>query len=159
MSTLTVIALDYIVALFPLFLSAVLYLLIEKHDDGCLLLRWMWSPFHKYFVRFRRSWDIKGSIVNAFATLYVLSFTKVVSTSVNLMQPVFIVNTCGDKSWSKLYYDASCGVFQPCHCSYAFLTLAVSITFIVIPSLFINFFSIHAKFSTGVGIFSVGYFK
>ena len=137
MSTLTVIALDYLVALYPLLLSALIYLLIEKHDDGCLVLRWMWRPFHKCFVRFRRSWDVKGSTINAFATLYVLSFTKVVSTSVNLMLPVPIVNTCGDKIWSRLYYDASCGIFQPCHYPYAFLTLAVSITFIVLPSLYI----------------------
>ena len=137
MSTLTVIALDYLVALYPLLLSALIYLLIEKHDDGCLLLRWMWRPFHKCFVHFRRSWYIKGSTINAFATLYVLSFTKVVSTSVNLMLPVLIVNTCGDRFWSRLYYDASCGIFQPCHYPYAFLTVAVSITFIVLPSLFI----------------------
>ena len=136
-STLTVIALDYIVALFPLFLSAVLYLVVEKHDDGCLLLRWIWSPFHERFVRFRRSWNIKGSIINAFATLYVLSFTKVVSTSVNLMLPVLTVNTCGDKVWSRLYYDASCSLFQPCHIPYALLTFAVFITFIVLPSLYI----------------------
>ena len=136
-STLTAISLDYTVALFPLFLSAVLYILVEKHDNGCFLLRLIWSPFHKCFVHFKRSWDIKGSIINAFATLYVLSFTKIISTSVNLMLWVLVINTCGDKLWFRLYYDASCTIFHPCHYPYAFLAIVVSIIFIVLPSLFI----------------------
>ena len=91
------------------------------------------------FVHFRRSWDIKGSAINTFATFWVLLFTKVVSTSVNLMQLVFIVNNnCDDKSWSKLYYDASCGIFQPCHYPYTSLTLAVSITLIVLLYLYFS---------------------
>ena len=72
-STLTAISLDYIVALFPLFLSAILYILVEKHDSGCFLLRLIWSPL--IFIKFNalfileEVWDIKGSIINAFATL------------------------------------------------------------------------------------------
>lgn len=35
------------------------------------------------------------------------------------------------------YYDASCSVFPPCHYPYAILTTAISIAFIILPSLFI----------------------
>jgi hypothetical protein len=138
-STLTAISLDYTVALLPLFFSAVLYLLVEKHDSGCFLLRWIWSPFHECFVRFKRSWDIKWSIINTFATLYVLSFTKITSTSINLMLSVLVLNTCGDKLRLRLYYDASCGMFHPkaCQYPYVFLAIAISIVFIILPSLFI----------------------
>ena len=60
-----------------------------------------------------------------------------ISTSVNLMLSVLVINTCGDKLRLRLYYDASCGVFHPCHYPYTFLTIVVSIVFIVLPSLFI----------------------
>jgi hypothetical protein len=123
--------------IFPLFLSAVLHLLVEKHDSGCFLLRWIWSPFHECFVRFKRSWDIKGSIINAFATLYVLSFTKITSTSVNLMLYVLVFNTCGGKLRLRLYYDAFCTMFHPCHYPYVFLAIVIRIVFIILPSLFI----------------------
>ena len=138
MSTMTVVALDYVVALYPLLLSAVIYLLIKVHDSGnCLPLVVIWWPFHKCLARFRRSLDIRGSIINAFATLYVLSFTKVVSTSVNLMLTVEVINMCGETLLSRLYYDASCKISDPCHYPYIFLNLAVSVTFICLPMLFI----------------------
>ena len=137
LSTLDVIALDYTVALYPLVLSALIYLMIEVHDRGCLPLVWLWMPFHICLFRFRRKWDIKGSIINAFATLYVLSFTKVISTCVNIMLTTHTVNVCGEHSWSKLYYDASCSIFQRCHRPVALITLAVAVMFIILPSLFI----------------------
>ena len=137
MSTLTVIAMDYAVALYPLLLSAVSYLLIEVHDRGCWLFVWVWRPLHRCLVRFRRSWDIKGSIINAFATLYVLSFTKVISTSVRLMMTTLMINIWGEKNWTSLYYDASCSLFQQCHRPYAVLTLTVTIVVTIVPSLFI----------------------
>ena len=54
-----------------------------------------------------------------------------------IMLWVLVINTCGDKLRFRLYYDASCGMFQPCHYPYTFLTIVVSIVFIVLPSLFI----------------------
>ena len=137
MSTLTVIALDYAVALYPLLLSAMIYFLIEVHDRGCWLFVWVWKPLHKCLARFRRSWDIKGSIINAFATLYVLSFMKVISTSVRLMLTTLTVNIWGERKWTNLYYNASCSLFQKCHSPYAVITLAIVIAVIIVPSLYI----------------------
>ena len=44
---------------------------------------------------------------------------------------------CGEMLLSRLYYDASCKIFDPCHYHYIFLNLAVSVTFICLPMLFI----------------------
>ena len=137
MSTLTVIALEYTISLYPLALSALIYLLIEVHDRGCMLLVWVWRPFHSYLVRFRRTWDVKGSIINAFATLYVLSFTKVITTSVNLMLTTVAVNIYSEHTYTRLYYNASCILFQSCHRPYAILAIAVTVMFSILPSLFI----------------------
>lgn len=137
MSTLTVIALDYAIALYPLLLLAVIYLLIEIHDRGCWLFVWVWKPFHKCLARFRRSWDIKGSIINAFATLYVLSFMKITSTSVRLMLTTLTVDIWGEKKRTNLYYDASCSLFHKCHCPYAIITLTITVVVTIIPSLYI----------------------
>ena len=136
-STLTAISLNYTVALFPLFLSAVLYILVEKHDSECFLLRWIWSPFHECFVCFKRSWDIKGSIINAFATLYVLSFTRIISTSVNLMLWVLVIY---QHLWGQIKVQTvlQCLLWYVSPLSLSirstFLTIVVLIVFIVLPS-------------------------
>lgn len=138
MSILAVIALDYIVALYPLILAGIIYILIEIHDRGCWLLNVTWRPFHKHLAHFRKSWDIKGSIINAFATLYVLSFTKITSTSVGLIRTTDVENMCGMHYHNThLYYNASCSLFQTCHLPYAGLMLTVFITAILLPSLYI----------------------
>ena len=140
MSTLTVIALDYTVALYPLLLSVVIYLLIEIHDRGYVLLRWMWWPFHICLARFRRSWDVKGSVINAFATLYVMSFTKIVSTSASLMLSTGVQNVCGFFNHNvTLYYNASCVMFKECHLPYGLVMIFITSIFILLPSLFIFF--------------------
>lgn len=95
MPTFTVIALDYIVALYPLALVAIIYFFIEVHDRGIWLFNCLWRPFQRLLVRFRKIWDIKGSTISAFATLYVLSFTKIVSTSIGLIQTTDVQNMCG----------------------------------------------------------------
>ena len=138
MPTLTAIALDYIVALYPLSVVAVIYFLIEVHDRGCWLFNCLWRPFQKVLVRFRKTWDIKGSTISAFATLYVLSFTKVVSTSVGLMQTTDVQNMCGIYYHrTHLYYNASCSLFEVCHRPYAYLMFSISTIFILLPTLYI----------------------
>ena len=37
---------------------------------------WVWKPFYRYFVHFRRSWDTKATTINAFTTFLLLSFSK-----------------------------------------------------------------------------------
>ena len=77
MSTLHTLALDYVVAIHPLVFTVVIYLCIEMHDRGVRIVVCVWRPFHVCFARFRRRWDPKCSVVNAFATFLLLSFKAV----------------------------------------------------------------------------------
>ena len=138
MSTHTAIALDYTVALFPLVFLALIYFLITCHDSGCTILVCLWRPIHKCLFHFRKSWDVKGSILNAFATLYVMSFTKIISTSASLMLTTDIENVCGTFAHrTKLYYNASCTLFGKCHIPYGVTLTIISVIFIFLPSFFV----------------------
>ena len=44
-------------------------------DDYKLVVR-LWKLFHRTYVRFRRAWDPNASMIQAFATLLFLSYTK-----------------------------------------------------------------------------------
>ena len=137
LSIFQVITIDYLVALYPLLFTALIYVLIEVHDRGFRPLVVLWSPFHRCLVRFRRSWNIKGSVISAFATLYVLSFTKVISTTVNLLLNAHLVDVCGKRHHGYLYYDASCQLFHHCHRPYGLIALAVFFGFICVPTIFL----------------------
>ena len=145
MSMFQVITIDYIIALYPLAFTALIYLLIEVHDRGFRPVVVLWSPFHRCLVRFRRSWNIKGSVINAFATLYILSFTKVISTTVSLLLSVHLVDVCGTVYPGHLYYDASCQLFHRCHLPYGLIALTVFFCFICLPTLFLLFYPLLSR--------------
>ena len=60
-TTREALALDYIIALYPLAFLSVLYLLIRLHYRGCRIIVFLWRPFHICFARCFRVWDIRPS--------------------------------------------------------------------------------------------------
>ena len=53
-SILHIMALDYLVAVYPLLLIVLTYVLIELHDRNYRILVWMWKPFKVCFDRVHR---------------------------------------------------------------------------------------------------------
>jgi len=80
-SPLNAIAIWYISAFYPLVLIGLAYTCIELHGRNCKLIVWLWKPFHKCEVKFDRIWDLQQSVVHAFATFLILSYTKVADIS------------------------------------------------------------------------------
>ena len=51
MTTLQALALDYVIAVYPLLLIFITYLLVLMHDNYRIVV-WLWKPFHACFVGF-----------------------------------------------------------------------------------------------------------
>ena len=75
-NTLQVLALDYSTAFYSRTLIVVTYVLIELHACNFIFIVWIWRPFHRCFACFRQQWDIRTSIIDAFATFILLSNIK-----------------------------------------------------------------------------------
>ena len=54
MSTLHTLVLEYIVAVYPLLLTLVIYVCVEMYDSRVRVVVCVWRPFHVCFTRFRR---------------------------------------------------------------------------------------------------------
>ena len=94
-----------------------------------------WKPFHRCFARFRQQWDIKTSIIDAFATFLLLSNIKLLSVSFDLLTPTLVYNMNNTVVGIFLYYDASVEYFGKKHLPYAILALFVILIFIISPIL------------------------
>ena len=136
MTTLQVLALDYVIAVYPLFLVITTYLLVEMHDHDFRIVVSLWKPFHACFAHFRRKWDIKGSLINVFATFLLLSYVKFLSTSFALLTPIQVYNIHG-KALSELYlyYDGTVEFFGKEHLPFAILALVTLLVFNILPLL------------------------
>ena len=133
-STLQVLALDYIIAAYPLFLIVVTYVVVELHDRNFKLVVWLWKPVRRCFIYFRRHWNVKTSLIDAFGTFLLLSYVKFLSTSFDLLIPISLYNMHGDTiNETYLYYDATIEYFSKQHLPYAILAITVLILFNLLP--------------------------
>ena len=134
-STLTVLALDYAVAIYPLLLTVVSYILIELHARNLKLLVLLWKPFRYVLKQFLRDWNSRTTVIDAFATFFQLLFVKMASVSVDLLLPVKARSlNNGNTTWA-VYYDASIEYFGAEHRPYAILAILCFVIFVFSPIL------------------------
>ena len=133
LNTMHIIALDYLVAVYPLFLLICFYVLLTAHDRGCWLVVRLWRPFLWCTARLRQHWNIRHSIIDAFATFLLLSYIKLLNTSLDLLTPINIRNMHGLWVGSFLYHDATIEYMSPQHKLYASLAIFVLIVGILFP--------------------------
>ena len=81
-----VLLLEYAIAIYPLFLILLTFILVKMHDNFAFVV-WLWKPFHRCLAVFRRQWNIRSYLVHAFATFIVLSYVKILSTPFELLTP------------------------------------------------------------------------
>ena len=138
-STLEALALDYAVAVYPLLLIILSYVLIVLYDRdvGCIL--YMWKPFRKVFNVFKHNWDIRTSVIDSFATFFLLSYVKVLSISSDLLIFTHAYSLNGNIS-TRLYYDATLPYFGEKHLPYAVLAIVFLVLFVVIPTLILTLY-------------------
>ena len=136
MTTLHVLALEYIVAVYPLLLTLVIYICVEMYDRGVRVVVFVWRPFHVCFARFRRRWNPKGSVINTFATFLLLSYSKVLTVSYKLLDTNTLYSKTG-KAFVPvvLYYNASIEYFSRQHLPFALPAISVLLVFVLFPLL------------------------
>ena len=143
MSSLQVLALDYIIAAYPLLLTVITYSLVELHNHDCSLVVCLWKPFRICFARLQRQCDIQTSLIEAFASFLLLSYVKFLSVSFDLLALVNVYNVSGETMETYLYFDGTVEYFGKQHLPYAILAIVVLSIFIIFPLLLLCLYPCH----------------
>ena len=132
---LPTLALDYVIAVYPLLLMAITYLLINLHDKNNRVIVIMWKPFRILFSFFKRNWNIKSSLIDSFATFFLLSNIKFLSVTFDLLIPVplYKLHKDGYNVTFGLYSAGDMKYFGKEHLPYAILAIIVCIIFVILP--------------------------
>ena len=133
LNIMQIIALDYLVAVYPLVLLVCFYVLVTAHDRGWRPIVSLWRPFRWCTVRLRQRWNLRHSIIDAFATFLLLSYMKLLSTSSDVMIYTKVMNKCDHPVGNFLYYDATIEYWGPQHMPYACLAIIVLLVGILLP--------------------------
>ena len=68
--------LGFISTVYPMFLIFLTWVFIKLRDHNFKLFVLLWRPFHKCFVTWGREWDWSNSIIDVFASFFLLTFCK-----------------------------------------------------------------------------------
>ena len=143
MSTIEVLALDYIVAAYPLLLTAITYLLVVLHNRNCRLVVSLWKPFRICFARLQGQWNTQTSLIEAFVSFLLLSYVKFLGVSFDFLVPVHLYNVRGESMEPYLYIDGTVEYFGKQHLPYAILAILVLSIIIILPLLLLFIYPCH----------------
>ena len=132
--TVHALALEYLVAFYPIFLILFTCACIKLHDNNFRPVVWLWKPFHRYFVHIRRRWDSKASIVNAFTTFLLLSFSKILFVSFSLLYVIQIKYNVPLPNKFVLFYDPTLEFYTPEYFIFLAVAVFVLLLFIISPT-------------------------
>ena len=139
-SILSALALDYAVAIYPLLLTVVSYFLIELHYRNIRIVVILWKPFQCLLSPFLKNFNSKTTVIDAFATFFLLSFVKIATISTYLLIPVRAHSLNNDSVRWVLYYDATVDYFSREHLPYAILGIVCYSVFVIMPILILIVF-------------------
>ena len=132
---LPTLTLDYVIAVYPLLLMIISYLLIVLYDRNYRVVSMLFRPFLALFSLFKKNWDIRTSVIDAFTSFFLLSNVKFLSVSFDLLVPTKVYHLHGDhynSTWA-LYYAGDIEYFGKEHLPYGILAIVVSFIFLILP--------------------------
>ena len=136
-------ALEYLVAFYPIFLILITNVCIKLHDNNFRPIVWLWKPFHRHFVNLRRRWDSTASIINAFTTFLLLSFSKILFVSFTLLYTFPLTDNIRIKYYNYrnvpnkcfLYYDSTVECSTQEYTIFSAIASCVLLIFIACPTI------------------------
>jgi len=140
-SPLTVISLDLLLALYPLLLMCLTYVIIHLHDSNCKFVLTVLRPFKAVSRNFSRNWDVRTSTIDAFVTFMVLSNVKFLNVSLDILFPVQVCDTAhnGSCKWA-VFNDATIPYFGQEHLPYAIAAALVIVAFVIVPIILLTLY-------------------
>ena len=130
-------ALNYIIAFYPLFLIILFSVIVRLYDYGFCPISWLCQPLHRCLIWMRRKWEFRQSVITAFATFLILSYTKFMLTSLRIITPTSLYNASGSAVVSGLpYFNGNTHFTTPGMIGLYIIALTVLFIFgIILPSI------------------------
>ena len=126
-------ALSYVSVLYLIALTLTLYFTLEMHYRGCRFTMWLWRHIFKHLIRVKQTWTINTSLVDALATVLLLSYTRLMLTSFNILYPAVIYDMHGNVARRTLNFQENWSYFGREHMPFAILAIITLVFLLVIP--------------------------
>ena len=120
----------YVIAIYPLFLLALIYIILALYDKGFRCAICVVRPVHRVMARFWRIFNIQPSFTHTVASIYTLCFTPLAATSLKILHGTNYDNK------TVFFYDGTQPYFNDWHLVAGIFALFVLIL-LIIPTLYL----------------------
>ena len=156
LTTLQALVLDYLLAFYPFLLILISYIFIHLYDRKIACIVILWKPFHKFLTFFKKSWDVRTSVIDSFSTFFLLSYVKILSVTEDVLVPTEIYQLGSNTSTFGLYYSPSVTYFGPEHRPYAIMAIVILTLFVIIPTIMLTLYPFRF-FQKCISIFPINW--
>ena len=130
-------------ALYALSLIFLTWVFIELRDRNFQLFVILWKPFHGCLVKLRRQYDIKEDMIDVFATFLLLTYSKFVYQSVQILAAQNILKN--GLPYKKVHlYDPTIEYMSKEHLPFVIVSLVILIVFVIPPPLILLLYPTRA---------------
>ena len=139
-----VVLIDYVSAFYPLCLICITWIIIKLHFHNFKPVVWLWNKLSKCFCIRDCSFSRSNSLIDVFATSFLLSYTKMIYASGIILSPLSAVEYKNDTlSNTRRFAEADAGIeyFGREHALYALISILI-IPFILVPPIFLILYPI-----------------
>lgn len=140
MRVVHVLALRLGLALYPLLLVMVAYVVIELKARNIRVVTWLWWLVCFNCVRWRRVLQAKTSVVDAFASCVLLSYTKLVQESMVYLAPSQVTDVHGKVVERVLAFDTAMTFFGSGHRPYVAVAIIMLLLAGVLPPVILTLY-------------------
>ena len=138
---LHIVTLSYISAIYPIIMIGITLTCIKLYSRNLRPLIWLWNKV-KVFSKSKR--ESKVTIVDVFATFLLLSYTKMMQTSLNILFSTYIVNINNKPKIGIVGIDPSVKYLSKEHIPFAILAFLILLGPVLLPVLILAFYPIRS---------------
>ena len=145
-SSLSISLLELGVAIYPLILMLVTYLLVQLYDFNYKPVELLRKPLQICLKKLYKEFSVKRSLINSFATFLFLVNIKFFNVCMDILTPVKVYQFYTPNKINttlRLYYDSTVEYFGSEHTLYAITALVVMSIFVIIPVLVVLFYPLN----------------
>ena len=132
-----IVYIEMLATLYPFLLLFLAYVAIELHARGFKPVVFLCRPLHQSFIRWRRSWNPRASLVQSFATIFFISYAKLLILMSIPLDHTSLIDDYGHASKRRFtYVDPTVHYGHGKHI-YLLASSGVILLFIILPPIFI----------------------
>ena len=125
---------------FPFFLIGITWISIEMYSHNYKVVIWPWRVLNKVLLKhIKITWNSNRTVVDAFATFFLLSYAKLIFILLTPLYPIAVFNINDTTHMSNVIYqlifDPTVNFFSKHHIPYVVISIIIFVTAILPPVL------------------------